>query len=102
MDLIRLDLRAIIYREDAWWIAHCLELDLPAEGDSPKQALESLIDLISVQVDAAMEEGDLESIYRPAPSELWRLFSIATRDRPLRRKPPKPISRFEARELELA
>ncbi|MBX3414634.1 MAG: hypothetical protein KF708_18245 [Pirellulales bacterium] len=101
MNEIRLDLNVIVYWEDEWWIAHCLELDLPAEGSSPEEAMESLMGLIMLQVTTALAEGNIESVYAPAPAELWRMFSIA-RDMNISLTPSQPIHRVNARELTLA
>lgn len=100
MSEIRLDIRAVLYREDEWWIAHCLELDLPAEGKTQREAIEALMELTETHIEQAMAEGALESIFRPAPQELWRMYSLASRDR---RAPKlkKPIHRLDVRELEL-
>lgn len=101
MNDIRLDLNVIVYWEDEWWIAHCIELDLPVEGSSPEEALESLMRLIMMHVTTALAEGNLEPIYAPAPAELWRMFSIA-RDMNIPLHPTQPIHRVTARELSLA
>ena len=74
---IRLDFSILVYREDAWWIAHCLEMDLPAEGNTPVEAVQNLLDLANLQVSTALDEGNLASIFLPAPPELWRSFATA-------------------------
>jgi hypothetical protein len=95
-------LRAVIYREGKWWIAHCLELDLVAEGPSPRRAFQDLMDLSLLQLRVAEEEGDLQSIFRPAPANVWMMFGkanpISTGRTP---RLPNLIERFEARELQL-
>jgi predicted RNase H-like HicB family nuclease len=98
---VKISLSAIIYREDDTWLAHCLEMDIVAEGETPGKAWRDLDDLCKLQINIALEEGDLESIFRPAPSEIWKLFWLGElKDLP--RKPFKPVNRFEARELEFA
>ena len=105
---IRIDLSAIIYKEDDWWIAHCLELDLPAEGETPEAALKALFELTDTHIKNAIEEGDLESIFRAAPPELWRMFALASdAPRSAKRvgsiaKTKSPINRFTSRRLALA
>jgi hypothetical protein len=51
----RIDLRAVVYRHGKWWIAHCLELDLVAEGRDPSSAIKDLVDISATQVSAAIE-----------------------------------------------
>ena len=74
----QIELRVITYREDGVWLAHCLELDIVAEGKSPKKAVKDLVDLCVFQVKTAIEESDLLSILRPAPAEFWRMYSTAS------------------------
>lgn len=97
----RIDLRAVIYREEKHWIAHCLELDVVAEGKSQGQALSDLIDLCDFQIRVALEESDLESIFRPAPPQAWKMFTMGESIRLPRKKAAMQVHRFEARELEL-
>ncbi len=94
---IDMPLRAVVYQHENWWIAHCLEMDLVAEGKTPAAALNDLMDLSLTHIEIALEQGDLESIFRPAPPEIWRMFSTAN-EMPIRRKPRWPVTRFEARE----
>jgi hypothetical protein len=98
----RVDLRAVVYPHQDGWIAHCLELDLVAEGTSAAEALRDVMDLAAIQVDAAIDAGDLESIFRPAPPEVWAMFSRAGDTAAAPRRRPKSVARFEARELVLA
>ncbi len=95
----RFELRGVIYREDEAWIAHCLELDIVAEGQSPEEALKNCIDLCSLQIEVAKAKNDLDSIFRPAPPEFWTLF-FSIRDSRISQHPVDDVERFEARELE--
>jgi hypothetical protein len=99
---VRIELRAVVYRHQRWWIAHCLELDLVAEGKTPAAALQDLIDISVSQVETAKKSGDLESIFRAAPPEIWAMFSRACDAPPMKRRPLKSVERFEAREAALA
>ena len=100
---LRLSLRILLYREGKWWFAHCLEMDLVAEGQQEEQALGDVLELCEAQLRAAVEDGDLNAVFRPAPAEYWRLFSLGN-DYP----PPASADwngaamEFEARELALA
>ena len=53
------------------WVAHCLELDLVATGDNPKQARDDLQDLIVTQVSCAIANDNMAYLLRPAPREVW-------------------------------
>jgi hypothetical protein len=96
----RIELRAVAYRQGDWWIAHCLELDLVAEGKTPLQAIQDVLELSCTQIETAIKSGDIQSVFRAAPPEIWAMFSKAA-DKPIRRKPPCPVQRFEAREAVL-
>ena len=99
---VRMDLRAVVYRHHKWWIAHCLELDLVAEGTTPENAIRDLIEISISQVEAATKIGNLESIFRAAPPEFWAMFSRAGDVPPIKKKlASRSIERFEAREAVL-
>ncbi len=97
---LKLDLRAVIYRHGKWWIAHCLETDLVAEGNTAGRALKDLLELTATQVKTAMEAGDLESIFRPAPAEIWTTYSFSRKVElpPIKDSLLGSLGRFEARE----
>jgi hypothetical protein len=101
-DEIRLDFQVLIYREDEFWIAHCLETDLVGEGKTADEAMRTLIDISNVQIQAALDAGDLASIFSPAPPELWRSYAVA-RERISNRPEQaiKPVNRLSVRELAL-
>jgi hypothetical protein len=96
---VRLDLRALLYEEDGVWVAHCLELDVPAEGDSPPLAVKNLVDLISFQVQAAIEDSNLASIFSPAPPEIWRLYTLAKDSANPTENISRPVHRLDVRAL---
>src|SRR4030042_6294185 len=56
------------------WIAHCLELDIVATSASLETLKEDIKDLILTQVDYAFSNDNLESLYHPAPSAIWKEF----------------------------
>jgi len=93
---VDLELRSVLYREGNFHLAHCLELDLVGEGATPREALDTLVELVECHVATAIEDGDLASIFRPAPAELWRLYSLGQPRRG--RKTKSPVTRFELRE----
>lgn len=97
---LRIPLRAVVYRHAEWWIAHCLELDLVAEGKTAEQALDDLLDLCVTQLETALAHGDLAGAFRSAPPEIWATFSRAT-DVPMKKHFARPVERFEAREATL-
>src|SRR5438270_569819 len=106
---LSINLSAIAYCEDGVWIAHCLELDIVAEGKDANDAIRSLVSLCDLQIKVAIEEGDVESIFRPAPPEVWKMFAggkgMILPDKKRTHKKDcfqTPVDRFEARELAFA
>jgi hypothetical protein len=103
---MNINLSAIVYQEDGAWLAHCLELDIVAEGSDAGDAIKSLVSLCDLQIRTAIEDGDVASIFRPAPPEIWKLFAsgrqtvVEQRGRRHRTNGFKsPVSRFETRKL---
>jgi hypothetical protein len=102
-DKIRLDFRVLIYREDKFWIAHCLETDLVAEGTTVSEAMDALIAISNVQIQAAIEEGDLASIFSPAPADVWRMYAVASEGPSRRpRRAIKQVNKISIRQLATA
>jgi hypothetical protein len=92
-----------VYREGGLWFAHCLELDIVAEGGTPAAAVKNTLELCAYQIETAVANGDLESIFRPAPSKFWSLFFSKTRKSRVPQSPAtKRLHNFEARELVMA
>ena len=102
-DKIRLDFRVLIYREEPFWIAHCLETDLVAEGKTVSEAVDGLVAISNVQIQTALDEGDLASVFSPAPPEVWRMYSVAA-EGPTRRprKAVKQVNKMQFRQLATA
>ncbi len=105
-EAIMIELREVVYREGQWWIAHCLEMDVVAEGDSPFEAVSSTMELCGAKIDAAIDDGNVKAIYHPAPAEIWDLYA---RGKKFRKPPgmtlptmPARVSRFETRALQMA
>ena len=100
-DGLSLSLRLVIYQEGGFWIAHCLELDIVAEGQSRKEAMTNLKSLCGLQIETAIEENEVESVFRPAPSEFWKLF-FSGKKTATEQSSNKTIERFETRIVALA
>lgn len=64
----------LIKEEEGIYIAHCLELDIVATARSIRQVENDLRDLIKAQVDYAFAHKNLDNLYHPAPSEVWKEF----------------------------
>ncbi|MEA3427794.1 MAG: hypothetical protein U9Q84_00955 [Thermodesulfobacteriota bacterium] len=66
----------LFYREDNCVVAHCLELDIVAAGDSLKEVKKDIIALICAQIDYAFCHDNVENLYHPAPPDVWQHFFL--------------------------
>ncbi|MDR3568242.1 MAG: hypothetical protein P4L43_09470 [Syntrophobacteraceae bacterium] len=60
--------------EQYGFVAHCLELDLVATAATMEAVKADIFDVIVAQVHHAFANDNLEYLYHPAPSEVWKEF----------------------------
>lgn len=65
-------------------VAHCLETDVVAVGNTKAEAVELLKELIEDLFSAASEDGTLDRVFNPAPRRYWRMLAQAKPYRPPR------------------
>jgi predicted RNase H-like HicB family nuclease len=87
----------IFYPEDDHYVAHCLEFDIVAQGDSLEESFRNLLDAVELQTAYALETGDMENLIQPAPSEFWRMLMKSENkpEMPLGLKLPRVFSDIE-------
>ena len=64
----------LIKEEDGVFVAHCLELDIVAVGETLDQARKDIVDLVSAQIDYAFANDNIQNLFYPAPPEIWDQF----------------------------
>ena len=64
----------LIKRENNEFVARCLELGIVATAPDLERVQAYIVDLIIAQIDYAFSNDNLESLYHPAPAEVWREF----------------------------
>jgi hypothetical protein len=69
----------LIYKEGNEWIAHCLQMDIVATNTSKKAVEDDIISLIKAHCIYAIENDNLENIFKPAPSEVWGKIGFTTK-----------------------
>lgn len=74
------NLDVLLYREDGQWVAHCLQLDLVEAGTTATEAEDALAGVIQHHIQWAIEDDDMENLFRPAPPETWKRFFTAKPD----------------------
>jgi len=68
----------LFYKEGESVIAHCLQTDTAAFGDTVEQAKNALRSALECEIDEALQDEDLSRIFdTPAPDELWARISKA-------------------------
>lgn len=65
------------YREDDYWVALALEFDLLGHGDTPEEALNSLLGVVKAQIEFACEKNDPGLMDFPAEEKYFKLFDEA-------------------------
>jgi len=64
----------LIKKENGTIIAHCLELDIVAVGESLEAAQQEIVSLICAQIDYAFNHDNIDNLFHPAPPETWQEF----------------------------
>ncbi len=72
-----LHFQVLAYREGDVWLAHCLECNAVAQGDSVDEAFAGIVDAITLLVDDALIAGDLHAVFDPADVEIWNRYTLA-------------------------
>jgi hypothetical protein len=75
MEKLNIQLRAVCYREEDVWFSHCLEMDIIGQGDTPKQALDSMAEQINMQIEFSLKNGNLDNLFQPADAAFLRMFA---------------------------
>jgi hypothetical protein len=72
-------IRVLIYKEGNQFVAHALELDIPAYGATEEAAKKELENLVDNQLSFAASKGKREMVYFPAPKEFFHRWEKAHR-----------------------
>lgn len=75
MKPLRIPLRAVLYREDSVWIAHCLELDLLGDGETQADAVKLMCEAIAAQIDACVKYNSSHAFFSPAEGKFFEMFA---------------------------
>jgi predicted RNase H-like HicB family nuclease len=75
MKKLSIRLRAVFYMQEDRWVAHCLEFNLCGDGDTQREALESMSEAVACQVENAVENGNPDDLFSPADGKFFRMFA---------------------------
>lgn len=81
-----LRLNILVTPESGEFLAHCLELDMAEGGKTPEEAVDNLIETCLAHIRYAIEDDDLEHLFKPAPPEFWTKFYAAKPEQVFRRE----------------
>lgn len=73
--IIHLDI--LCYKEEDYFVAHCLQMDLVTTAETIDEAFLDMKELIMTQIEFAAENNNMENIFKPAPREIWRRLANA-------------------------
>ena len=74
-----LAIRVLVVKEDGQFVAHALELDLVACGDTEKEARKELHDMMLAQLSFAAQMENPEMVNHSAPREFFDRWDDANR-----------------------
>jgi predicted RNase H-like HicB family nuclease len=75
---LRIPLRAVLYKAEDVWIAHCLEFDLLGDGDTKEEALQNLNKAIAIQVEASLKYSNPGNLFCPASGRYFEMFAAGS------------------------
>jgi len=73
--ILRLDLRAVFYKESGVWFCHCLEMDVMGHGRTKKSALGMMNRAISEQIHMSIRHHNLSNIFQPADARFFQMYA---------------------------
>lgn len=73
--MAKLRLRAVTYREDDYWVAHSLEMDVIGVGNTEEEAVQELKGNSEAQLSFALFKG--VNPFRPAPQKFQKMWDEA-------------------------
>jgi hypothetical protein len=72
---LRIQLRAVFYKEGDHWVAHCLEFDLLGHGETKKAALTMLSQAIVIQIKVSVKYNNPKNLFSPADGKYFAMFA---------------------------
>ena len=68
----------LIKKEEDYFLAHCLEMDIVTTGETYEQVNNDIISLIKAQIEYAFLNDNMDHLFCPAPQEVWEEFYSCT------------------------
>lgn len=73
----QMTLNVLLYKDGDLFVAHSLEFDIVTSAVSEYQARIDILDLVKAHITYALENDNLEHLYKPAPPEFWNMLATA-------------------------
>lgn len=61
-------------KEKKNFLAHCLDMNIAAQGKTVDEAVSELKELIVVQMEYCLENDMLDNLFRPSPKVYWDIY----------------------------
>ncbi len=71
--------RVVMFKDGEDWVAHCLDMDLVATGNSLPGVKKEIEKLMISQIGFALKNDNLPAIFRPAPPEIFAMLAKSKR-----------------------
>lgn len=78
MQKLRIQLRAVFYKEDDLWFAHCLEMDVMGHGSDKIKAFQMLNGAIDEQIRMSLGNHNPANIFQPADGRFFAMYAAGT------------------------
>jgi hypothetical protein len=72
---LRIELRAVFYKEGRNWIAHCLEMDVMGHARGKKKAFANMLDAVFTQIRFSIAHNNRSNIFMPADRRFFEMYS---------------------------
>jgi hypothetical protein len=70
----RFHFRFLVRKEEDWFVAYCLELDLMTAAKTEDQAVQDIVDVTIEQVRYCIVNDNIDRLFRRAPEEIWNEY----------------------------
>jgi hypothetical protein len=74
------EINVLICKEENEYIAHAIEFDIVAYGDTPEKAERELFDLVRMQITFAIQKNSIDNLFKPAPPEVLQKYIKAKQE----------------------
>ncbi|MSR59330.1 MAG: hypothetical protein EXS05_17085 [Planctomycetaceae bacterium] len=75
MKILRVPIHIVFYLEEGDWVAHCLEFDICGNGETKREAAESLVQAVKIQIEQSLNHNNPANLFCPAEGKYFEMFA---------------------------